>query len=79
MDSADYDVLIHVGDIASDTYYNNGKKGDDYFDQMQLVFASRPVVFTVGNHENFDYFRMFNYRIKMPSTVTVDDNNFYIF
>ena len=32
-----------------------------------------------GNHEDIDDFKMFNYRLKNPGTITPDDNNYFHF
>lgn len=75
----DFDLLVMVGDIAYDINDENGLRGDRYFEEMEIFFATRPVVIIAGNHENIDKGRMFASRFKYPMSATPDDNSVVAF
>lgn len=76
----EYDALIHTGDFAYDIIDNDGKRGDDYFNELKDVNTKIPYLVTPGNHENFDKTNLFNYRFKMAnsnSDYADHSNNFW--
>ena len=74
-----YDLIVFLGDLAYDIYDENGKIGDDYFESMESVFTQAPVVWTPGNHENYDDTLFLTTRLQMPGTVNPIDNNMFAF
>lgn len=74
-----YDLLVFCGDLAYDIQDENGKRGDDYFENMEKVFTQSPFILTPGNHENFDLTRMLTTRFWMPGTMSPMDNNLFSF
>ncbi len=77
-----YDGLIHNGDYAYNIQTSKGKVGDSYFKSFSPVSARIPYVVTPGNHEDFDSFKMFNYRFQMPGApngLTRQAANYYSF
>ena len=74
-----YDLMVFLGDIAYEVQDQNGRRGDDYFNKMEPVFTKAPIIWTPGNHENFDKSLMFTSRVWMPGTTTPMENNMFIF
>jgi hypothetical protein len=72
----DFDMIIHIGDIAYDLHTNNGERGDLYMNELEPLFSLVPYMVIAGNHEddgkNFSHFQN---RFKMPGF----DNQFYSF
>uniref|UniRef100_A0AC35F618 Purple acid phosphatase n=1 Tax=Panagrolaimus sp. PS1159 TaxID=55785 RepID=A0AC35F618_9BILA len=70
----DFDMIIHIGDIAYDLHTNNGERGDLYMNELEPLFSLVPYMVIAGNHEddgkNFSHFQN---RFKMPGF----DNQFY--
>lgn len=58
----EYDLLILLGDYAYDMNDNNGKEGDDYFDQMEDILTKQPSIMVPGNHDFVDNFQFLNVR-----------------
>ncbi|KAG0187653.1 hypothetical protein DFQ28_006034 [Apophysomyces sp. BC1034] len=55
-----YDFVTILGDQAYDLSDLNGRKGDEYMNFVQPVYANVPVLATPGNHEaayNFSHFK----------------------
>lgn len=66
----DMDLMILLGDYAYDIYSENGKRGDDYFDAMEVLFTRVPIALAMGNHERIDNFNFFANRFIFPLTKT---------
>jgi hypothetical protein len=79
LQSYEFDLLIILGDVAYDIFDDNGKNGDKYFDDMETIFTSRPLIITPGNHENIDDTKMFTNRFVMPGTKLSAENNLFAF
>uniref|UniRef100_A0AC34FX18 Purple acid phosphatase n=1 Tax=Panagrolaimus sp. ES5 TaxID=591445 RepID=A0AC34FX18_9BILA len=72
----DFDMIIHIGDIAYDLHTDNGERGDLYMKELEPLFSRVPYMVIAGNHEddgkNFSHYQN---RFKMPGL----DNQFYSF
>lgn len=73
----DPDLLVLLGDYSYDVQDNKGLNGDVYFEWMEPILATTPVILTPGNHENFDNAEFFNSRFAMPGTRSASDNNLF--
>uniref|UniRef100_A0A1I7YMB1 Purple acid phosphatase n=1 Tax=Steinernema glaseri TaxID=37863 RepID=A0A1I7YMB1_9BILA len=64
----DYDMVIHVGDIAYDLFKEDGTYGDEFFRKMEPVTSSMPYMVIPGNHEQepAQDFLHYRKRMKMP-------------
>uniref|UniRef100_A0A7E4UVI9 Purple acid phosphatase n=1 Tax=Panagrellus redivivus TaxID=6233 RepID=A0A7E4UVI9_PANRE len=71
-----FDMVLHIGDIAYDLHTDNGQRGDLYMNQIESLISKVPYMVIAGNHEddgrNFSHY---NYRFNMPG----DTNHFYSF
>ena len=74
---SEYDGLIHAGDYAYDIHNDNCMRGDRYFNALDKVLSVTPCMFILGNHENYDNGKLFNYRFRMPGYTAKWENNFY--
>ena len=63
-----FDLYIHVGDLAYDINDQNGQNGDDYFNSLIPVVTKLPYLPIAGNHESLDDAAMFNFRFRLPGT-----------
>ncbi|KAI1711490.1 calcineurin-like phosphoesterase domain-containing protein [Ditylenchus destructor] len=67
---ADFDLIIHVGDIAYDLHTDGplGNRGDLFMREMEEIFARIPYMVVAGNHEDDDHkFAHHRYRFNMPN------------
>jgi len=72
----DFDVILHVGDLAYNLDTNDGAFGDEFMRQLEPAAAYVPYMTVVGNHEaNYNFSHYVN-RYTMPNT---DHNLFYSF
>ncbi|CAG5125119.1 unnamed protein product [Candidula unifasciata] len=62
-----YDALIHVGDLAYNLDANNGRVGDTFMQQIQVLAANVPYMTCVGNHEYAYNFSNYKARFSMPN------------
>lgn len=77
-----FDFILHVGDFAYNIQDNDGKKGDEFFEEMsKRATAKIPYVVTPGNHDLADYGKFFNFRFKMPGGGEYENRgtNYYSF
>ena len=77
MDWRNYDGLIHAGDYAYDLKNDNGLRGERFFNALSNIMPSIPTMYILGNHENYDNGKLFNYRFRLPDYNTNMTNNFY--
>lgn len=77
MDWRKYDGLIHAGDYAYNLNNDDCIRGDRYFNALSNVLPVVPCMFILGNHENSDNGRSFNYRFRLPDYNEKMTNNFY--
>ena len=72
----DFDMVIHVGDIAYDLHTDDGTRGDLYMQDLEPLASRVPYMVIAGNHEedgkNFSHYQN---RFTMPGY----DNQFYSF
>uniref|UniRef100_A0A0N4ZQH4 Purple acid phosphatase n=1 Tax=Parastrongyloides trichosuri TaxID=131310 RepID=A0A0N4ZQH4_PARTI len=65
----DFDMIVHVGDLAYDLHSNDGKLGDEYMELMEPLISSMPYMVIAGNHE-YDWkvknFANYEKRFVMP-------------
>ena len=76
MDWDKYDGLIHVGDFAYNLEFDDCTRGDFFFNSMSSVHPVTPCYFILGNHENYNNGKMFNYRFRMAGYNTKYENHF---
>lgn len=48
----DYDMILHVGDMAYDMDSSNGEVGDEFLRQIEAMAAYVPYMTCPGNHEH---------------------------
>ncbi|TKR70396.1 hypothetical protein L596_022430 [Steinernema carpocapsae] len=72
----DYDVVLHVGDLAYNLDTYEGTFGDEFMRQIEPIAAYVPYMTVVGNHENAYNFSHYVNRYSMPQS---DHNLFYSF
>lgn len=78
LDWSQFDGLIHAGDYAYDMKSEHGLRGDKYFEALGDIFSKTPNFLVLGNHENYDEGRLFDFRFRMPNTDnTTFRNSFY--
>ncbi|KAE9551639.1 hypothetical protein FO519_005137, partial [Halicephalobus sp. NKZ332] len=75
-EKGDFDMVVHVGDIAYDLHTYNGERGDLYMQNLEPLASRVPYMVVAGNHEddgkNFSHYQN---RFTMPGY----DNQFYSF
>jgi acid phosphatase type 7 len=64
----DFDLFLHIGDMAYDIDNDSGQLGDDFFQALINVETKIPSLPIAGNHESTDDADMFNYRFRLPGT-----------
>lgn len=67
------DLILLLGDYAYETYDDNGEKGRLYFNELEPVLASQPVLLIPGNHEWFDQFAFFYAKMSFPGDPYLGD------
>uniref|UniRef100_A0A915DB86 Purple acid phosphatase n=1 Tax=Ditylenchus dipsaci TaxID=166011 RepID=A0A915DB86_9BILA len=72
----DFDVILHVGDLAYNLDTDEGKFGDEFMRQIEPAAAYVPYMTVVGNHENAYNFSHYVNRFTMPNS---EHNLFYSF
>ena len=77
MDWRKYDGFIHAGDYAYDMSSDQCLRGERYFNALSNVLPVVPAMLILGNHENYDTGRLFNFRFRFPNYNTQLTNNFY--
>ncbi|XP_023333484.1 acid phosphatase type 7 [Eurytemora carolleeae] len=71
-----FQAILHVGDMAYDMAEENGKRGDDFMEQIEPIASTVPYMTCPGNHEHHYNFSNYKARFSMPE----DDNKmFYSF
>lgn len=64
--ASNYRMVLFSGDIS---YANlNSPVWDSWGTMVQPLADHVPFMYSVGNHELFDYFQAFQHRFRMPST-----------
>jgi hypothetical protein len=72
----DFDMILHVGDLAYNLDTSDGTYGDVFMRQIEPAAAYVPYMTVVGNHEyNYNFSHYIN-RYTMPDS---DHNMFYSF
>uniref|UniRef100_A0A1I8BYK0 Purple acid phosphatase n=1 Tax=Meloidogyne hapla TaxID=6305 RepID=A0A1I8BYK0_MELHA len=74
--NGDFDMILHVGDLAYDLDTDQGNFGDEFMRQIEPAAAYAPYMVVVGNHESAYNFSHFINRFTMPNT---EHNLFYSF
>jgi hypothetical protein len=49
--AGEYDMVLHVGDFAYDLREKGGRRGDQFFDEIEPFASSAPYMTCPGNHE----------------------------
>ncbi|KAI1728158.1 calcineurin-like phosphoesterase domain-containing protein [Ditylenchus destructor] len=74
-----FNLIMHTGDIGYD--FHRARKGNQFMNELQEVFAQVPYLIVVGNHERepgrSDFYNI-RQRFRMPNSVD-DSNQFYSF
>lgn len=71
-----FDMILHVGDMAYDLDTNDAQVGDEFSRQIETMAAYVPYMTVVGNHENAYNFSNYVNRFTMPNS---ESNLFYSF
>jgi hypothetical protein len=79
----DFDMVLHVGDIAYDLRENGGRVGDEFVNNMEPISSKIPYMVCPGNHErdcplthsepeicNDPPYTNYRTRFRMPSTAS---------
>ncbi|KAK0407920.1 hypothetical protein QR680_003673 [Steinernema hermaphroditum] len=75
-----FDLIIHIGDLAYDMHSEKGTIGDKFFDKITPISAFIPYMTVAGNHEHKHDFEHYKSRLTMPHNgAGVHDNQFYSF
>ncbi|GMI23203.1 hypothetical protein TrRE_jg10068, partial [Triparma retinervis] len=86
VDEGNFDMILHVGDFAYDMNSDNGRRGDDFMNNIQPLASRVPYMVDAGNHEQAQSFAHYTERFRnMPNNaggnVTTDNgvapNNWY--
>lgn len=72
----EFDMILHVGDMAYNMADNNGIVGDQFMRQIEPIAAYIPYMTVPGNHENAYNFSHYVNRFTMPGN---NANLFYSF
>uniref|UniRef100_A0A915CX44 Purple acid phosphatase n=1 Tax=Ditylenchus dipsaci TaxID=166011 RepID=A0A915CX44_9BILA len=65
----EFDMVIHVGDLAYDLHTDNGDRGDQFMRQIEPIAAYVPYMVVAGNHEDDDHnFTNYASRFNMPNS-----------
>uniref|UniRef100_A0A915CUQ6 Purple acid phosphatase n=1 Tax=Ditylenchus dipsaci TaxID=166011 RepID=A0A915CUQ6_9BILA len=65
----EFDMVIHVGDLAYDLHTDNGYRGDQFMRQIEPIAAYVPYMVVAGNHEDDDHnFTNYASRFNMPNS-----------
>ena len=73
--SNDFQGVLHVGDIAYDLHNAKGGRGDEFLNDVEPIAASRPYLFTVGNHEKEGNFTHYNHRFSAQLSLGQHSNS----
>jgi len=71
-----FDVVLHVGDMAYDLAEENGHRGDVFMEQIEPIASSVPYMTCPGNHEHHYNFSNYKARFTMPGD---NEKMFYSF
>uniref|UniRef100_A0A914MVJ0 Purple acid phosphatase n=1 Tax=Meloidogyne incognita TaxID=6306 RepID=A0A914MVJ0_MELIC len=74
--NGDFDMILHVGDLAYNLDTDQGNFGDEFMRQIEPAAAYAPYMVVVGNHEYAYNFSHYVNRFTMPNT---EHNLFYSF
>lgn len=66
METADYNSIWHLGDIAYDLHTNKGARGDQFLNDLEPILSKKPFMAIVGNHEIPDTFKELELRFTNP-------------
>jgi len=72
-----YDMIIHVGDMGYDLDQQQGRKGDEFMNQMQNVATAYPYQVCIGNHEAKFNFTHYTKRYGGMSTISNTGHNWW--
>lgn len=71
--SLQYDFFLHIGDFAYNLNTDNGRRGDDFFSDIEGIAAYIPYMTAVGNHERYQNYTHYRNLFDMPG----DTDGFY--
>uniref|UniRef100_A0A1I7SXR9 Purple acid phosphatase n=1 Tax=Caenorhabditis tropicalis TaxID=1561998 RepID=A0A1I7SXR9_9PELO len=74
-----FDIIIHIGDLAYDLHDQSGSTGDDYMNAIEPFAAYVPYMVFAGNHEVDSKFNHIVNRFTMPKNGVYDNNLFWSF
>ncbi|KAF1755690.1 hypothetical protein GCK72_012140 [Caenorhabditis remanei] len=74
-----FDLIIHIGDLAYDLHDQDGSTGDDYMNAIEPFAAYVPYMVFAGNHEVDSNFNHITNRFTMPRNGVYDNNLFWSF
>ena len=61
-----FDMIVHLGDVAYNLNDDLGAKGDQFMNMIQFVATKVPYNFIIGNHESFNNFSEVKGRFSHP-------------
>ena len=65
-DNCDINLTIFGGDLAYEITSEAGLRGDQFFEDFQPFWTTRPMLITAGNHDDYFNFTLLHYRTRMP-------------
>lgn len=71
--SLQFDFFLHIGDFAYNLNTDNGRRGDDFFSDIEGIAAYVPYMTAVGNHERYQNYTHYRNLFDMPG----DTDGFY--
>ena len=73
------DVVVHIGDMAYDLETNEGKRGDEFMNAVQLIASQISYQVVAGDHENQKdlSYKQYTNRFRMMDSKTGKINNFF--
>jgi len=61
-----YGALLHLGSLSQNIHDLDGKSGDIFYKSIQEITSKIPYMITPGSHDNFDDWKLLNFRTKNP-------------
>jgi hypothetical protein len=77
LNSNQFDMIVHVGDLAYDMHNNAGMMGDAFMREIEPLAAYVPYMLCLGNHESTYNFSHYTQRFSGLSQIANSGNNWY--
>ena len=72
-----YDMVLHIGDMAYNLDSNDGEVGDSFMNMIEPIASKVPYMTCPGNHEEAANFTYYTRRYNMPGVQSGSNNNMY--